>query len=215
MRIRALVFEDNEGMRELIREVLDSREYEVFAFSHPGQCPLHVVKACPCPLEEACADIIISDVQMPHVSGLEFVEGQREKGCRVRNIALMSAAWTEADLRVAEKHGYRTFHKPFPLSEMLDWLDECEAGIDPNVKADSLSEDEISRLAGIIDRHYMIEGQLRRAETQNVQRLMSIGCYRGVRHRRGLPVHGQRTRTNARTRKGRKKTVKGKKRVGK
>lgn len=88
-----------------------------------------------------------------------------------------------------------------------------EAGIDPNVKADSLSEDEISRLAGVIDRHYMIEGQLRRAETQNIQRLMAIGCYRGIRHRRGLPVRGQRTKTNARTRKGRRKTVKGKKRV--
>lgn len=90
-----------------------------------------------------------------------------------------------------------------------------EAGIDPTVRADSLSEDEISRLAAIIDRRYMIEGQLRRAENQNIQRLVSIGCYRGIRHRRGLPVRGQRTQTNARTRKGRKKTVKGKKRVGK
>ncbi len=90
-----------------------------------------------------------------------------------------------------------------------------EAGIDAETKADNLSEDEISRLAGIIDRKIMIEGQLRRAETQNVQRLMSINCYRGSRHRRGLPARGQRTRTNARTRKGRKKTVKGKKRVGK
>ncbi|MCD6405775.1 MAG: 30S ribosomal protein S13 [Planctomycetes bacterium] len=91
----------------------------------------------------------------------------------------------------------------------------AEAGIDEHIKADSLSEDEISRIAGIIDRQYMIEGQLRRAESQNIQRLTSIGCYRGLRHRRGLPVRGQRTRTNARTRKGRKKTVKGKKRVGK
>jgi len=90
-----------------------------------------------------------------------------------------------------------------------------EAGIEPTTRADNLSEDEISRLAAIIDRRYMIEGQLRRAEAQNIQRLTSIGCYRGIRHRRGLPVRGQRTRTNARTRKGRKKTVKGKKRVGK
>lgn len=89
-----------------------------------------------------------------------------------------------------------------------------EAGIDPNLRADRLSEDEISRIAGIIDRQYMVEGQLRRAETQNIQRLTSINCYRGQRHRKGLPVRGQRTRTNARTRKGKKKTVKGKKRVG-
>lgn len=89
-----------------------------------------------------------------------------------------------------------------------------EAGIEPNMKVDSLSEDEISRIAGIIDRKFMTEGQLRRSESQNIQRLVSINCYRGTRHRRGLPVRGQRTRTNARTRKGRKKTVKGKKRVG-
>ncbi len=91
----------------------------------------------------------------------------------------------------------------------------AEAGIEPNVKADSLSEDELSRIAAIIDRRHMVEGQLRRAESQNIQRLVAIGCYRGVRHRRGLPVRGQRTRTNARTRKGKRKTVKGKKRVGK
>jgi len=90
----------------------------------------------------------------------------------------------------------------------------AEAGIDPEAKTDSLSEDEISRIAGIIDRQYMTEGQLRRQESQNIQRLMSIGCYRGLRHRRGLPVRGQRTRTNARTRKGKRRTVKGKKRVG-
>lgn len=89
-----------------------------------------------------------------------------------------------------------------------------EAGIAYNAKVDSLSEDELSRIAGIIDRQYMVEGQLRRAEGQNIQRLIAIGCYRGQRHRRGLPVRGQRTRTNARTRKGKRKTIKGKKRVG-
>ena len=89
-----------------------------------------------------------------------------------------------------------------------------EAGIDPHSKVDSLSEDEISRIAGIIDRKFMTEGQLRRAESHNIQRLIAIGCYRGQRHRRGLPVRGQRTRTNARTRKGKRKTIKGKKRVG-
>ena len=90
----------------------------------------------------------------------------------------------------------------------------AEAGIEPESKVDSLSEDEISRIAGIIDRQYMVEGQLRRQEGQNIQRLIAIGSYRGQRHRRGLPVRGQRTRTNARTRKGKRRTVKGKKRVG-
>lgn len=88
-----------------------------------------------------------------------------------------------------------------------------EAGIDPNVRAKNLTEDEISRIAAIIDRDYVIEGQLRRQINQNIARLKDINCYRGVRHRRGLPVRGQRTRTNARTRKGPKKTVAGKKGV--
>ncbi len=88
-----------------------------------------------------------------------------------------------------------------------------EAGIDPNVRSKNLTEDEISRIAAVIDRDYIVEGQLRRQINQNIARLKDIQCYRGVRHRRGLPVRGQRTRTNARTRKGPKKTVAGKKGV--
>ena len=88
-----------------------------------------------------------------------------------------------------------------------------EANIDESLRAKDLTEDEVSRIAGIIDRDYIVEGQLRRQVQQNIARLRDIGCYRGVRHRRGLPVRGQRTRSNARTRKGPKKTVAGKKGV--
>ncbi|UCD28043.1 MAG: 30S ribosomal protein S13 [Planctomycetota bacterium] len=88
-----------------------------------------------------------------------------------------------------------------------------EAGIDTGVRAKDLNEDEVGRIASVIDRNYVVEGQLRRQVQQNIARLRDIGCYRGVRHRRGLPVRGQRTRCNARTRKGPKKTVAGKKGV--
>jgi small subunit ribosomal protein S13 len=88
-----------------------------------------------------------------------------------------------------------------------------EAQIDPQVRANKLTEDEVSRIAQIIDRNYVVEGQLRRQISQNIARLREIGCYRGVRHRRGLPVRGQHTQTNARTRKGPRKTVAGKKGV--
>lgn len=88
-----------------------------------------------------------------------------------------------------------------------------EAQIEPQRRMKELSEDEIGRLAGVIDRSYVVEGSLRRQVLQNIARLKDIGCYRGVRHRRGLPVRGQRTRTNARTRKGPRKTVAGKKGV--
>jgi len=88
-----------------------------------------------------------------------------------------------------------------------------EAHIDPMKKARELSEDEVSRIVNIIDRSYVVEGALRRQNQQNIQRLKDIGSYRGSRHRRSLPVRGQRTRSNARTRKGPRKTVAGKKGV--
>jgi len=88
-----------------------------------------------------------------------------------------------------------------------------EAGIEKTVKAGKLTEDEVSRITQIIDRECIVEGQLRRQISQNIARLRDITCYRGIRHRRGLPVRGQQTRSNARTRKGKKKTVAGKKGV--
>jgi len=82
-----------------------------------------------------------------------------------------------------------------------------QAGISPDVRAKDLTEDEVSRLATIITKEYRTEGALRRELSTNIKRLMDIGSYRGMRHKRGLPVRGQRTRTNARTRKGPKKTI--------
>jgi small subunit ribosomal protein S13 len=88
-----------------------------------------------------------------------------------------------------------------------------KAGVNPTVRAKQLTEEELSKIAGILESDYVIEGQLRRQVQQNIARLRDIGCYRGIRHRRGLPVRGQRTKTNARTRKGPRKTVAGKKSV--
>ena len=90
----------------------------------------------------------------------------------------------------------------------------CErTGISPDKRARDLTEDELAKLASLLDNEYVVEGQLRRQVQQAIARLRDIGCYRGLRHRKGLPVHGQRTRTNARTRKGPRKTVAGKKGV--
>ena len=86
-------------------------------------------------------------------------------------------------------------------------------GVDPAKRAKVLTEEELSKIAAFIDKNVIVEGQLRRQLLQNVTRLRKIGCYRGLRHARGLPVRGQRTRTNARTRKGKRKTVAGKKSV--
>jgi small subunit ribosomal protein S13 len=86
-------------------------------------------------------------------------------------------------------------------------------GVNPDVRIKDLSEDEVGRLREIIDRDYVVEGDLRREVGLNIKRLQEIGCYRGLRHRRNLPAHGQRTRTNARTRRGTRRTVAGKKRA--
>jgi len=90
-----------------------------------------------------------------------------------------------------------------------------KAGIDSSTKTERLSDGEVVRLREIIENDYRVEGDLRRTISQNIKMLMDIGCYRGLRHRRGLPVRGQRTHTNARTRKGPAKTIAGKKKLAK
>ena len=82
-----------------------------------------------------------------------------------------------------------------------------EAGINPDTRVRDLTEDEVGKIRRILEENYLVEGDLRREVSLNIKRLMEIGCYRGIRHRRGLPVRGQKTKTNARTRKGAKKTV--------
>ena len=86
-------------------------------------------------------------------------------------------------------------------------------GIDPEARMNDLTADEITRLRQVIENDYQVEGRLRTEVSMNIKRLMDIGCYRGIRHRRGLPVRGQRTRTNARIRKGKRKTVAGKRKA--
>ena len=86
-------------------------------------------------------------------------------------------------------------------------------GIDPQVRMREVTEEQVQKLASLLDNEYTVEGHLRRQRLQDIQHLKEIACYRGIRHRRGLPVRGQRTKTNARTRKGPKKTVAGKKGV--
>lgn len=88
-----------------------------------------------------------------------------------------------------------------------------KAKVDPNKKVSDLNEDEVAQIRAVIQADFKVEGSLRSEIQQNVKRLMDIGSYRGIRHRKGLPVRGQRTRTNSRTRKGKRKTVAGKKKV--
>ena len=88
-----------------------------------------------------------------------------------------------------------------------------ETGVDPDIRVHELSDDDVNKLRKVIESHYKVAGALRTENSMNVKRLMDIGCYRGLRHRRGLPVRGQRTHTNARTRKGPRRAVAGKKKA--
>ncbi len=89
----------------------------------------------------------------------------------------------------------------------------AESGVSPDTRVKDLTEAEVNRIREVIDRSFKVEGDLRRDRTMAIKRLMDIGCYRGLRHRKGMPVRGQRTKTNARTRKGPKRTVAGKKKA--
>ncbi|MCF0146039.1 MAG: 30S ribosomal protein S13 [Eubacterium sp.] len=87
----------------------------------------------------------------------------------------------------------------------------ADAGVDPNTRVRDLTDDEVRKIASVIDETQVVEGDLRRQTAMDIKRLMEIGCYRGIRHRKGLPVRGQKTKTNARTRKGPRRTVANKK----
>jgi len=91
----------------------------------------------------------------------------------------------------------------------------AQTGVSPDIRVKDLSDEDLVKLRDWMDANYKVEGDLRREVAQDIRRKIEIGCYQGIRHRRGLPVHGQRTHTNARTRKGPKKTVAGKKKAGK
>ena len=121
---------------------------------------------------------------------------------RVAGVDIPNDKPTVVSLQYIYGVGPRTAHN---LCEQLQ--------LDKMTRAKDLTEDQLSRIASLLDSEHVIEGQLRRQVQQNIARLRDIGCYRGLRHRRGLPVRGQRTKTNARTRKGPRRTVAGKKSV--
>ena len=132
MRLRVVIFEDNDGIRQGLRALCEGRGHEVFAFPEPGLCPLHVMERCPCAPGIICADIIFSDLNMPGVQGLDFIEGLMAKHCVVPHLVLMSAEWTEADEARPVRLGCRLFHKPFSLAELDAWLAKIEPLVPPD-----------------------------------------------------------------------------------
>ena len=134
MNYRALIFDDQKEIRQILWTLFDNRGYEVFTFPHPGLCPLSEANECPCPNNQACSDIIVSDVDMPFKDGFAFVEEQIKKGCRCKHIALMSGTFTKEHYTKASSLGITIFRKPFRLSEIQHWLDQIEKDIAPKRK---------------------------------------------------------------------------------
>ncbi len=135
-KLRAIVLDDNYVLRTLIDDILKNRGYEVHGSSEPFFCPVYLDSKCPCPVETYCSDIIITDINMPNMTGLEFIEHLKRNGCKIQNVAVMSGRWTDKELEHAKRLGCHTFEKPFNLEEFEKWLDDCEKKLDPNKLSD-------------------------------------------------------------------------------
>jgi len=138
MKPRVLIFENNDILRSTLKQILDQRGYEVITFPDPAMCPVYDSVNHNCPLDHVCADIIISDVNMPTKSGLELIKDRKLNGCKIKYRALMSGDWTDSDLQNAQELGCRVFHKPFIFEEMLLWLDDCTERINSERKLSNL-----------------------------------------------------------------------------
>ena len=142
-KVRTILFEDSQEIRQLLEQFFKKRGHEVFTYEDPTRCPLQHAHDCQCTENERCADIIITDLDMPNVSGLDFLDGQMSKGCKIQYIAIMSGAWPEASKGRAKGLGYAVFEKPFSLSALTKWLDKCEEHIDQSkVLSDWFLEEE-------------------------------------------------------------------------
>jgi CheY-like chemotaxis protein len=132
MRLRVLIFDDDELIRLLIRGICERHGYDVITYANPGVCPLNAEEHCPCSSEEVCADVIISDLEMPIVKGLDFVESMSRKGCHCRHIALVSGSCESEEVSRAVTLGCKVIPKPFKVKEIEGWLEEVEHSLAAN-----------------------------------------------------------------------------------
>lgn len=129
--LKVIIFEDNEAIRKGMQLLLQNRGYEVRTYADPTLCPVYADPTCTCPANKPCADILLTDNSMPHMSGLEFIALQADKGCKGANNfkGVMSASWTAADLQEAKRLGCQIFSKPLDLKMILDWVEACHRQI--------------------------------------------------------------------------------------
>ncbi|MGB7847598.1 MAG: response regulator, partial [Candidatus Acidiferrum sp.] len=126
-----VIFEDDEGIRFFLWHFFDHRGYEVFTFPEPGLCPLHATQECPCPEGTSCSDIVISDVNMEGKNGLDYIEKLIRKGCKQQHFAVMSGAFSAADLLRGTQLGCALFSKPLAMDVLKTWVEAVEQSIPP------------------------------------------------------------------------------------
>ena len=128
MKLKVVVFEDQSYILDTISIMLKSRGFEVLGYLEPTLCPLYSDRRCFCPSEKPCADILITDNDMPNMTGLEFIRQQLIRGCKgvIRNKAIMSEKWEANELELAASFGCKIFHKPIRTKELFEWIKECE-----------------------------------------------------------------------------------------
>lgn len=131
MKVRAVIFEDDDHVRAMLERALARRRYEVLSYPTPRNFCASGAGVCMCGPNEACADIVISDVMMPLETGIEFMQRQRTKGCHVGHVALLSGFWTTAAIDTAHRLGCEVFEKPFGIDTLTAWLDRCETEFAP------------------------------------------------------------------------------------
>lgn len=143
MKLRAIVLDDEYSIRALFCEILEERGYEVYVASEPFSSPIFLESKCDCPVDTPCANILITDINMPNMTGLEFIKHQKDKSCKIQNMAVMSGRWTAEGIEHAKRFGCDIFKKPFKLDEIAKWLDSCEKKSESGNKLSNLPVREL------------------------------------------------------------------------
>jgi len=131
-KVRIILLDDLDAIRNSLSRYLALSGYEVFSFPSPMICPLQLEPECRCIENQTCTDFILSDLDMPGMSGLKFIENQKNKNCKCRHVALMSGLWTDEKLDRADKLRCKKFSKPVLPQDILLWIKEVEKGINPD-----------------------------------------------------------------------------------
>ena len=132
MNKRVIVIDDNKDVRTILKRVLEVWGYDVIICSYQAFCPSFLDSGCCCPEGYMCADIIMTDVKMPNMTGLEFVDMQKRKGCKAQNIAIMSGTWDVEEIAHAKRLDCVIFKKPLEIDELKKWIDACDKKVMPD-----------------------------------------------------------------------------------